>query len=194
MNERQIRNIVRSEMNRDAYQTAQPLLPKHNHDGVNSAKISQNSVVPGVKFNGTVEMTKQAIYTIPITGNPSRIDFYGGAINATDGFHGFVVGTAVLGNCYQFQPGTETTTSLNDVKTGIIQGCSSFLSNQSATPTTIKLSNSQGHIIYISDESTDPSTLYVVADITEVTNSEIKVTVSTLATNWTKISGLWTVS
>lgn len=196
MNEQQVRAIIRDEMTKQKFQSGTPDVLRHRHDNISSPKINQDNIIPGTKFNGSIDMAQATTYTIPITGNPSRIDFYGGALNVglTPPVHAIIIGNAQIGSCYQFQPSTTTSTSLNNVKTGIIQGSAAMIMRNgeggTGNPATSILKNSQGHIVYAEFPS---GTLVAVGDVTSVSSTEIKITVSTLSSGWS-ISGLWVVS
>lgn len=194
MNEQQIREIVRSEMERN-YVSGSPMTPSHNHDGVNGLKIPSANVIFPTRFNGTIDMNQSTTYTIPfkqlnVTGNPSSVTFYGGALNTVTNMHAMVVGNAQIGGTsYQFQPGTPTSVTLNNIGTPIIQGSASMVVKFSS-PNASYINNSQGHIVYVDSGGTAP--ILALATVTGFDKSTITVDVQ-LAANW-RISGLWIIT
>lgn len=192
MNEQQVRQIIKEELLKQNYNSGAPIVPPHTHDGISNTKIEQENIIPGVKFNGTINMSQNATYTIPITGNPTQVTFYGGALNTSGGAataqHVMVVGNAQLGSCYQFQPGTDTSVTLNNIQTTIIQG-SAAIGIYSSSLSSTTLQNSQGHICYALDIT---GAVAAYADIISYDNSSLKITVH-LSSNW-RISGLWIVT
>ncbi len=191
MTEQDVIRIIQREKDKD-YRSGAPQVAPHTHDGNNNLKIASNDIIYPVVVNGTINMAQQTTYTLNLTGKgpvPTRIDFYGGALNLTESptKHAFIVGNARFGANQQFQPSTSTSVVTGPVVENIIQGSASIIVSNAGTSI---LKNSQGHIVYAESPS---GTLVAVADVTQVSNSSITVEVTTLAANWS-ISGLWVVS
>ena len=126
MDEQAVRKIVHEELLAQAYNSGSPIVPIHNHDGNNSPKVNEKNLLAGIRFNGTIDMKQNAIYTLPITGIPKNIDFYGGALGG--GNHAMIVGNAKLGGTnLQWQPGTSTSVTTNGINEGIMQGCGTLV-------------------------------------------------------------------
>ena len=132
MDEQAVRKIVHEELLAQAYNSGSPIVPIHNHDGNNSPKVNEKNLLAGIRFNGTIDMTQNAVYTFPITGIPKNIDFYGGALGG--GNHAMIVGNAKLGGTnLQWQPGTSTSVTTNGINEGIMQGCETLVINPATT-------------------------------------------------------------
>lgn len=188
MKEQDIRKIVRDEIIANS-RTGSPITNPHQHNGVDNLKINQANILPGPRFNGTINMAQSTTYTLPLNGNPTSVTFYGGALTTSgSGKHAMVVGNAQLGGGFQFQPGTSTTVTLNNIKTNIIQGSASILIDDSNVNNTV-IRNSESHIIYVEDIS---NTLVAVATITSYSSDFILVETA-LETGWS-ISGLWIIT
>ena len=208
MDENKVREIIKDETNNQRYQSGNPVVSRHQHDGIDNVKVQKSDIIVPNPVNGSVDMAQVATYTFNLTkiGQvPSSITFYGGALNVSDGVHAMIVGNAQFGANQQFQTQTATSVVTGPVVTNIIQGSASMtVINGSLTfdgtghytgGSNAKsfLKNSQGHIIYAEYPSTTPATLVAVADVIEVSNSAIKVQVTTLASGWS-ISGFWLIT
>ena len=182
MTEDKVRKIFMEELIKNAY-SGSPVVPRHVHDNVSSPQVNEKYILPGIRFNGTIEMTQNTIYTIPISGTPKDVTFYGGALGG--GAHAMVVGNAKLGGTnLQFQPGTSTSVTLNNVVAGIIQGSAAIVLSG-------YICNSQGYICNVLDSSITNN--LATADVISYSNTEIKIKV-TLVAPYTKITGLWIVT
>jgi hypothetical protein len=105
MNEQQIRQIVRDEVEKN-YRSGAPLVPPHTHDGVNNLKIKQSDIIHLTGIMGKVTFTSNSTYTLYFTApNPSRLELNGftydtGAANSSV----LTTGIALLSQAYYFQP------------------------------------------------------------------------------------------
>ena len=195
LTEPQIRQIIRDELMQNA-KSGTPIIPVHRHDGNDVIRVSQKDIITKPVFNGSIVMKQTAVYTIPVTTNPSTVTFYGAITNPTTagsvGFHSIVIGQANFGNNYQFQPGTGTSVTLNNIQENIIQGCSS-LNYQIYNPINTNNSVSQGHIVYASFNDAGGAEL-VYATVTGFNNSAIQISVVIPAGSGYQITGLWIVT
>ncbi len=189
MNEQDVIKIVKRELEQN-YKSGAPKVPPHTHNGVDNLKINQTNINPGPRFNGTIDMAQSTTYTIPLNGAPTSVTFYGGALNLSgSGKHAMVVGNAqIRGFSYQFQPGTSTSVTLNNVVANVIQGSASILIDDSEVNNTV-IRNSEDHIVYVEDIS---NTLVALATITSYSSSKLSILVE-LESGWS-ISGLWIVT
>lgn len=188
MDEKEIKKIVKDEISRK--NTGVPTIQRHLHDDVDSPKISQSNITPGTRLNGTITMSQNTVYTLPTIGVPTSVKFYGGALNVSSGIHAIVIGDAEIGGTNrQFQPGTSTSVTLNNVNEGIMQGSAGLITFNSTGHSVI--CNSQDHIILVEDVS--GPTIYAIADIISYGQSGLKIQVSGLAMGWS-ISGLWIIT
>ena len=81
----QIRAIAQQVFNENSQGGQYSVYPTslHTHNGTDSLKINQNDILPGTRINsGSVAFSQQTRYTLGITFNPTRIDFFGNAIGA----------------------------------------------------------------------------------------------------------------
>ena len=183
--EEQLRRLIQDELRVNA-NSGSPIVPRHNHDGNNSQKVKQTDLIPGIRINGTIDMTQNAVYTLPIAGNLASVTFYGGAIGPA-GTHAYISGNCQLGVGQQWQPGTGTSVTNNNVQENNIQGSAAIVT------TTIPSSyivNSQGHIAYVTDNTL--SNILAMATITRYDNSTLYITVK-LASGWS-LHGFWLVN
>ena len=193
MNEQQVRKIVDEEIRKKLFQL--PKIPPHRHNGVDNIKIPEPSIIIPTPVLGSVDMSHQTTYTLNLTNKglaPTRVTFYGGALNVSAGVHAFIVGTAIFGANVRFQPSTTTSVIAGSIVENIIQGSGSITminGSGGGGGGTSFLKNSQGHIVYAEYPS---GTLVAVADDTDVNASFVTVKVIVLLPNWT-ISGLWIV-
>ena len=125
-----------------------------------------------------------------------------------------IVGNAKLGGTnLQYQPGTSTSVSLNNITEGIMQGSSAIVLGSSGSlvltsPVTVSgqtgslvvsqsgstggyICNSQGYIADVLDSSITNN--LATAKIISYNNTNIQIQV-TLTSPYTKISGLWIVT
>ena len=105
MTEQKIRAIVQDELNNN-YRSGAPMVPPHTHDGNNNAKIKQENIVNGTAVMGLIKFKSNSTYTLYFSAkNPSRLDLNGFAFDTGAGnSSALIVGTAILGNAYYFQP------------------------------------------------------------------------------------------
>lgn len=190
MNEQQVRQIIKDEMQKSLFQYSR--VNTHAHTGTDGVKIKESDLILNTRFNGTVEMDNQKTYTFNIPGNraaPSGLTFYGGAFNSSlsPAVHATVIGSAQFGNNQQFIPQTNSSITVGTVIKTIIQGCGATVTENAANTFLV---NSQNHVIYVEYPFNTP---VVVADITAYSATSITIQVTTLASNW-KINGVWTVS
>lgn len=188
-----VRRIFREETEKNK-NAGSPIVVRHDHDGSNSPQVSQANIIPLTTVNGTIDMASTGTYYLnmsSIGGSPSSVTFFGGAKHpGITKQHAMIVGNAQLGVNQQFQPQTTKSVQMTGSKvTTIIQG-SAFMYINNADLTKNIVGNSQGHIVYLFD---DTGTDLIVANIVSYSNSQIKINVITLASGWT-ISGLWTIT
>jgi hypothetical protein len=194
LTEQQVRGIVKDEMMRN-YRSGSPLVPPHTHNGTDNLKINEDNILPGTSFNGSIEFDSVATYTIPIVGTPKCVKFYGAARGGYTGsfydYRAIIIGEANIGSCYQFQPGTSRSVTLNNVKNPWIQGCSTLVYDTGLA--TSENNVSQEHLVLVSYPTNALADIKIAAGLVKVSNTEIQIQVAILATGWF-LTGLVIVS
>lgn len=103
----------------------------HIHNGLDSPKIPQSSIIPVPRGSGSVKLaTDGTEYTINLTGNPTQVLFYGNAVHRTLGavdIRANLVGSAQLGPSYYFQPKNTSSVSPSNEIGNVIQSGQMFL-------------------------------------------------------------------
>ncbi|MDE2102436.1 MAG: hypothetical protein KGL39_34640 [Patescibacteria group bacterium] len=193
MNEQQIRQLIRQEIQADKSNSRFGLnvIPVHAHTGQNDgSQINSSNLVPGLKTLGTITMaTVGATYTLNTGFNPSSVVFSGTPYHSSGGGkdkHTFVYGYAALGQNLPFQPaGTRGVVAGGSYE--IIQGSTSFYAGGSGSTTAFAATNDENHIVNVNDGSSD----VVRATVTGYSPSGITIKLDTLSTGWTLIGNFY---
>ena len=117
------------------FQAGKPQVLVHSHDGVNSQRILESSIIPTTGAMGKILFIRNATYTLNFSSkNPSLILFNGFALNntvpASAAVYAYITGNAVLSSCYYFQPDTTSSVKIGGTKCpidGVFAQCSSCL-------------------------------------------------------------------
>lgn len=193
--EQKIRQIVQDEIRRsnNASRFGLSSLPYHTHNGTDSQKIKEDSLIQSVSVSGRITFAQEADYTINLNSSftPSSVSIYGIAYDANggSGIRCMIFGTANLTPSFYLQPG-ETSTS---VVTGSIQypfvdpnlgttvplQSSSYLWVDNGS-TTFHGQPGEGHIVDV-QWSGD---IYARATVTSFSKTAIIINVSTLEDGW----------
>lgn len=105
MNEQQIRQIVKEEINRN-YRSGFPSVPPHQHNAIDNLQISEKDILSNTRFSfglaGSANSPVSADYiTVDLIPNIKSISFYGFAFNVTDSQKATINGRAELGLSYR---------------------------------------------------------------------------------------------
>ena len=162
----------------------------HKHDGNDSPHIEQADIIPTVRAAGSITMaTNGQVYRLGIIDRPTQIVFTGVALNTVDGVRSQVVGQALLGQSFQFQPVDSNDVSAGGPAQNFIQNSSAFTIKVTATAAMVT-TVSENHLVSVNWPTN--STIVARATVTEFGDNYVEVTV-TLATNWS-IVGNFTVT
>lgn len=146
MDETRIRKMVQDEIARAAKSNQFGLqkIPYHVHNGVDSPKISENSLVQSVSVSGNISFASSDEYTIYLNSSftPSSVMAYGNVTGSGAELY-MTFGTANLVPSFYLQPDTTRT-----VVTGNVQY--PFVDPNLSPVTTVPMQSS----IYIGAEST----------------------------------------
>lgn len=186
MNEQEIRKIVQDEMQKNAY-SGSPIVPKHNHDGVNSPQIRQSNIVNSSAIMGKINFTSNATYTLYFTAtNPKRLDLNGFAFDtgATDSSV-MVVGTAILGQAWYFQPSSTRSAKQGGTQYPIgnsLAQCSANLYVQDG----VNPSNTFPHTdqFFLMNAFSASGVHIATMEARNLTNSSIDIVITNLASGW----------
>lgn len=55
-------------------------IPRHVHNGIDSPKVSQDNILPGIELSGTITFAQSTTYQIGVNFNASEVRFYGNAV------------------------------------------------------------------------------------------------------------------
>lgn len=195
MNEEQVKQIAKQVFDErlQATQYGFNSIPFHTHNGTDSPNISQASVNPYFRANGTITMaTDGATYTLGLNFKGSRVDFNGVAVHKTLAVideRALVNGVALLGQSYEFTALSSTAVTVGGPVKNIIQGCSSMTIDAAATPPYAVIA-SEEHIVYVVQPGTGTSV--AVATVTGFSFGKVLIKVA-LTADW-EITGTFTVS
>lgn len=194
MDENKVRQLIREEMSRSnsGNRFAVNNIPFHTHNGVDSPKIQEDSLIQSVSVSGNITFSASDEYTIYLNSSftPSSILAYGNIVGATAERY-MSIGSASLVPSFYLQPDSTRT-----VVTGGPQY--PFVDPNLATPTTVPLQSSvylgaesavtgntmhtlssEGHIVNVFYGGT----ILARATVTEFTRSFIKFQ-TTIASGW----------
>jgi hypothetical protein len=128
MNGAQIRKIVREEIQRanGSARFRVNSIPEHTHDGVNSPRIREESLIPNASIVGSVTFATVQTYTIQLNASftPKQMQVYGimvGVEGTNDPVRGIIVGSAQFTPTFYLQDPTSADTPDNYVITGDLQ-------------------------------------------------------------------------
>ena len=169
----------------------------HEHDGKDTKKIQKKNVFAAIRAAGSITMaTDGRAYKLGIIDNPTKITFTGAAIHSTDGsfaagtidIRSSIVGHAILGHSFQFQPVDDTEVTAGGPAQNFIQNSNAITVKVSATAAMLT-TVSENHLVSVNYP--DNSTIVARATVTEFGQDYVEVTV-TLAADW-MIVGNFTV-
>lgn len=122
----------------------------HNHNGIDSPRISQANIVPGIRASGSITFAQSTLYTLGLTFNPTSILFYGIAVNnnaSSPTIRAHCVGNAQLGASFYFQPLSATSVTIGGPTQEMIQSSTTFLVDSSTSPVTVRATVDEGHLV-----------------------------------------------
>lgn len=103
LDEQKIRKIVKDEMDKN-YNSGNPRIPPHTHDGNNALQINQKDVIASVAFLAFITASS-GTFTLKLGSKPTMITFNGFAANNAGGGaatkRAVINGVAQLGKSYQ---------------------------------------------------------------------------------------------
>lgn len=175
--------------------TGVAVVPLHIHNGVDTPKIPQSSIIPNLRALGSITMSTDGTrYSLGLTFTPTQVWFLGNAIHRTGGsidIRAQVQGTAQIGPSYFFQPHSATAVTAGSNIHPVVQGSSYFLVDSSTSPVTVRTAASEDHLVSVNY----PTSVDIAARATVPDNwggnGELFVDV-TLGTDW-EINGTFIV-
>lgn len=186
MDEQKIRKIIQDELQKN-YRSGAPLVPPHQHNGVDNLKISQTNVLNNVGVMGKINFASNSTYTLYFsTQNPSRLDLNGFVFDTgINDSSVMIVGTAILSKAYYFQPLTTRSAKQGGIQypiRGILAQCSSNLYVQD----TVNPSNTFPHTeqFYIINAFTSSGSQIATGQLQNLTETSIDIVITNLASGW----------
>lgn len=180
MNEDQIRDIVRNELQQQGSggRFGMGGVQKHTHNGLDSPKVNAGNLIPGLKTTGEVEFaTEGRDYKFNVNFTPHLVTLYGIATRTSVGLRSVVVGQAALGQNLYFQPDSPHAVTVGG-KLEIVQSYAQLLINNAGTA---RATADDQHILSV----TDGSTIFARATVTSYGQNFFTIHVDTLASGWT---------
>lgn len=128
-------------------------VPLHIHNGVDTPRIPQDSVIPNLRASGSITMaTDDTRYRLGITFAPRAVSFNGIAIHRTGGtidIRVHINGDAQLGPSYYFQPQSGTSVITGGPIYNVIQSSNALLIDSSVNPPVVRAIVSEGHLVSV---------------------------------------------
>lgn len=204
MNEQQIRNIVRQEIQRqsNASQFRLGNVQQHTHNGTDSPLVREENLIPSASITGFVTFAQATTYTIQLNASftPRSITVYGIATGEYSSNQTRVLsfGTAQLTPTFYLQDPTDADTPDTYVVTGKKQfpfstsgsssgkpaQSSSFLSVTRGGTSNFYAGVSEDHIMSVFLPTSADSDIKARATITDFSKTAITVDIPILASGW----------
>jgi hypothetical protein len=196
LTEQQVRQIVKDEIQNN-YRSGAPLVAPHRHNGNDNLKVNQTDIINGVGVMGKINFKSNSTYTLYFSAkNPSRLDLNGfvfdtGAADSS----ALIVGTAILGNAYYFQPfvpgvsakegGAEFPAFNGNPKSdGILAQCSSNLYVQDGGTTTFPHTDQFFIMNALTGPISSPSNYLVTGQLQNLTPTSVDIVITNLKSGW----------
>lgn len=166
---------------------------KHEHDGYDGRKISQNNIMSKVRAVGSITMaTTGRTYRLGLASSPTNIDFYGAAIHYNTGVFGSgtstnvdiratIIGSAQLGQGYNFQPSTTSSVVTGGLLQDVIQSSTSISVKISTSQ--VNTSVSEYHLVSVNFPTNAAADIVARATVTKFADEYVEV-LATLAPGW----------
>lgn len=181
MNEQQIKQLIRDELSAQKYKNGAPTISPHTHDGVNSSRINQASIIPAIRTSGSITFAHTGPYTIQTNGNPNPtlILCYGVVVDnvGSPTIRISTFGSAQLGPSYYLQPDTQSTVKVGGPKQPFIQS-STYLSVQNGG--TFHALTDESHLVDVEYGGTTHARMTLLS----YTSSTITLSVDNLDSGW----------
>ena len=193
MDNEKIKNLIHQEIQSDKRlsQFNYDKIPAHEHNGIDTVKISQANIINNNKITVDFAATSPGgIGVIPNIPNLSRITFMGILANNASGGTAtkrFILnGVAEVGNCYYINGTTEVSTGTNiiAIENNMYVDSTDLTKNRIGAGNGLDAQHTN-YLVYAQDNTATTPTTGLIGVMT-VTYDEKNVTlnVSTLATGW----------
>ncbi len=186
LTEKDIVEIFYRELKKNAY-SGNPIVPRHNHDNINSPRISQANIINSVGIMGKINFTTNSTYTLYFSApNPTRLDLNGFAFDtgAADS-SAIIIGVALLSPAFYFQPLTNRSAKEGGTQYpigGVLAQCSSNLYVQDAVGTANTFPHTEQ--FYIMNAFTAAGAHIVTGQLQNLTPNSIDIVITNLLSNW----------
>lgn len=164
MDENKIRQIVRDEIKRNENSSRFNLksIPNHSHNGIDSLKIKEDSLIQSVSVSGNITFSSSDEYTIYLNSSftPSSILAYGNITGSVAELY-MSIGSASLVPSFYLQPDTTRSVvtgniqypfidpNLDPVTTVPLQSCCYIGAESTSTGNNMHSLSSEGHIVNV---------------------------------------------
>lgn len=198
MNEQQIRNIVRQEIQRQSNASQYRLgnTQTHSHNGIDSVQVREDDLIPSASITGFISFAQETTYTIKLNASftPQSITAYGIVTGTVGGNQTRVLsfGTAQLTPTFYLQDPTDAATPDTFVVTGTKQfpfngkpaQSSSFISVTRGGTSNFFAGVSEDHILSVFQPTSAESDLKARATVTDFSKTGITIDIPELASGW----------
>ncbi len=208
MKEQDIKNFISQEVQRQVsasslysptvtnqkssmFQSGNPTMNVHTHDGVNSPRITSGNIIPSAAVFGFVTFDENKTYTLNFAAtNPTRLDLNGFAFNGSDNSCALIVGVAFLSKAMSFQPYTSAAVREGGTPwpiRGILgQCCSSLYVNQTTGGTggTAEIPFPHVDENYIVNAYSTGGSHVATAQAVNFTGTSVDIVVTNLPSGW----------
>ena len=191
--EQKIRSIIRDEIYRNAHSGA-PVVPKHNHDNVNSPHIPNSNVIkcmPGAAGSITFSHTGDYVFNMYPNANTTPTMVFCNAVivdsisSPTNRY--LSVGSAALGQSYYFQPGTSASVQGGGPIQPFIQTSAYIGIDSSTTPVSPHALSGDYHI---ADVQYPSGTVHARLVLKSYSNTSLVFNVPYLDSGWSIIAAI----
>ncbi len=199
-NEQRLRQMIQEELvkyqNTSRFSGVQSI-PNHSHDGINSAKIKAESIIPSTSVTGFVSFATANTYTLNLNSSftPRMLTCYGIVTGTLSGNQTRVMtyGTALFTPTFYFQQDTSRTVNTGNLQfpfkaagdtslSGKPAQSSSFISVTRGGTSDFYAGVSEDHIVSINIPTT--STIQARATVVDFSRNAIVIDIPILTNGW----------